>query len=60
MSKHNPASRVEIDQLRNLTTTSYAFCDHTLNKLREIVKVRHELKLWMKLKEIIYVLIIKN
>jgi len=38
LRKHNTANKKDVDNLRSLSTTSYAFCDKTLNALRGMVR----------------------
>uniref|UniRef100_A0A1I8BMF6 Solute carrier organic anion transporter family member n=1 Tax=Meloidogyne hapla TaxID=6305 RepID=A0A1I8BMF6_MELHA len=38
LRKHNTANKNDVDNLRSLSTTSYAFCDRTLNALRSVIE----------------------
>nr|CAD2173693.1 unnamed protein product [Meloidogyne enterolobii] len=38
LRKHNTANKKDVDNLRSLSTTSYAFCDKTLNALRGMIE----------------------
>lgn len=40
LHRRNPATLPEVEGLRALTATSYAFCDRTLNRLRGMVSNR--------------------
>ncbi|KAI1707365.1 organic anion transporter polypeptide (OATP) family domain-containing protein [Ditylenchus destructor] len=38
LRRHNSATKADIDNLRILSATSYAFCDRALNKLRSMIQ----------------------
>ncbi|KAF7635506.1 hypothetical protein Mgra_00005045 [Meloidogyne graminicola] len=38
LQKYNAANKTDVDNLRQLSTTSYAFCDKTLNVLRSMIE----------------------